>query len=1042
MNFATWSIRNPIPSILLFLMLSVAGFIGFHELPVQNLPDVDLPTVNVTLSQPGAAPAQLETEVARKVENSLATLSGLKHLRTSITDGQVAIAVEFVLEKNLSDALIETKDAVDRIRSDLPADLLQPGVSAQQVGGEPMLTYAVAAPKMSEEALSWTVDDKVAKAVLSVPGVGKFERVGGVDRQIRVELDPARLAAMGATAADVSRALRTVEQESSGGRGQLGQAEQAIRTIATARQAGDIAALPIVLADGRRFYLSQVANVVDDHAERSQIALLDGKPVVGFKLYRAKGFDETRIADGVDVALDKLAASKGALHFTAVSGTVGYTREQFEGSMHMLYEGALLAVLVVWWFLRDWRATLISASALPLSILPAFAAMHWLGYSLNTLTLLALSVIVGILVDDAIVEIENIERHARMGKPMLQAAGDAVSEIALAVMATTMTLVVVFMPTAMMKGIAGLFFKQFGWTAVVAVLSSLLVARILTPMMAAYLLKSHPGEVHRPDGALMTRYLGAVRWCLNHRGITLLAACAVFVGSAMLVPMLKTGLIPAPDKGYTAVNIELPPGTSLAGTEATTEAARRALASVKGIASVFSTVGVAGTNGGQTVVGEVRKGALTLILAPRGERASQNDIENAVRPVMAAIPGARFTIGVGGIGEKMSLILASDDAAALQFTGQALERQLRGVPGLANISSTASLERPEIVVRPDARRAAELGVSTAAIGETVRIATNGDFDTQLAKLNLDNRQVPILVRLPDETRRDIDALANLRVHSRQGLVPLASVAQLSVASGPSQIDRYDRRRYVTVNADLGGTSLGDALVAAKALPAVTTMPSTVQLIQTGDAEILQELVEGFGMAVLIGLMCVFCVLTLLFRDFLQPVTILSAIPLSLGGAFVALLLTHSMLSIPSMIGLVMLMGIVTKNSILLVEYAVVGMTERGLSLREALIDACHKRVRPIVMTTLAMIAGMLPIALGLGADASFRQPMAIAVIGGLLTSTALSLLVVPVAFTYVAGLERRLRKLFGWQPAQTDARATAPTGAPAPLHLAADAKQA
>uniref|UniRef100_A0A809DWE1 RND transporter n=1 Tax=Ralstonia solanacearum TaxID=305 RepID=A0A809DWE1_RALSL len=1022
MNFATWSIRNPVPALLLFILLTLAGLYGFRELPIANLPDLDLPTVTISLTQPGAAPAQLETEVARKVENSLATLSGIKHMRTSITDGQVSITLEFILEKKLSDALIETKDAVDRIRSDLPVDLQQPSISAVRIGGEATLLYAIASSRMPEEALSWFVDDTVNKTVLGVPGVGKFERVGGVQRQVRVEVDPVRLAALGATAVDVSRALKTVEQESSGGRGQLGGAEQAVRTIATVRQAEELNRLPLVLSDGRRVNLDQVATVSDAIAERTQIALLDGKPVVGFKIYRAKGFDETRIAAGVAQALGKLQTANPGLSFTKISGTVDYTQEQFEGSMHMLYEGALLAVLVVWWFLRDWRATLISASALPLSILPAFAAMYWLGYSLNTLTLLALAVIVGILVDDAIVEIENIERHSRMGKPIKQAAGEAVTEIALAVMATTMTLVVVFMPTAMMSGVPGLFFKQFGWTAVVAVLSSLLVARVLTPMLAAYLLKPHAGTTEAKDGALMTRYLGWVRWCLAHRRLTLVAAVAIFIGSAALVPLLKTGLIPPSDRGYSSVSVELPPGSSLAATRATTEAARRAMGPIKGIDHVMTMVGDAqAVGGGQTQAGEVRRATMTLVLAPRGERPSQADIETQVRRALINVPGARFSLGVGGPGEKMSLILASEDTAALKATGQALERQLRGVPGLANVTSTASLERPEIVVRPNAQRAAEQGVTTAAIGETVRIATNGDFDAQVAKLNLDNRQVPIQVRIPDAARQDMDVVANLRVHGRNGLVPLASVADIAVESGPSQIDRYDRRRYVTVNADLGGTPLGQALAEAKALPAAQAMPSSVKLIETGDAEIMMELPGGFGMAIVIGLLCVFCVLVLLFHDFFQPLTILSAVPLSLGGAFVALLLSKGMLSIPSMIGLVMLMGIVTKNSILLVEYAVVGIQERGLSLHEALIDACHKRARPIVMTTVAMIAGMLPIALGLGADASFRQPMAIAVIGGLVTSTGLSLLVVPVAFTYVDGLERRVRRFFSGSTAHTGA---------------------
>lgn len=1018
MNFATWSIRNPIPAILLFLLLSIAGILGFRALPVANLPDFDLPAVTILLTQPGAAPAQLETEVARKVEDSLATLSGIKHINTSIIDGQVTINAEFILEKNLSDALIETKDAVDKVRSDLPTDLQQPAISAVRVGGEAALVYAVESSSMNEEALSWFVDDTVNKTVLGVSGIGKFERMGGVQRQVRVEVDPVRLVAVGATATDVSRALKSVEQESSGGRGQVGGNEQAVRTIATVRQAEELNRLPVVLADGRRIHLDQVATVKDTYAERSQIATLDGKPVVGFRIYRAKGFDETRIAVGVTEALRKLQSTDTSLRFTKVSGTVDYTNEQFKGSMNMLYEGALLAVLVVWWFLRDWRATLISASALPLSILPTFAVMHWLGYSLNTLTLLALAVIVGILVDDAIVEIENIERHARTGKPIKQAAGDAVTEIALAVMATTMTLVVVFMPTAMMSGISGLFFKQFGWTAVVAVLSSLLVARILTPMMAAYLLKTHNGYAVSQDGVIMTRYIGWVRWCLSHPRATLTGAAIVFAASIALLPLLETGLMPASDKGYTNINVELPPGSSLATTRSTTEEASKAIANIKGIEHVMTTIGTSQAAGpGQTQAGEVRRATMTLVLSARDTRPSQAIIENHVRTALLNVPGARFSLGSGGVGEKMSLLLSSDDSVALKATAQTLEQQLRDVGSLANITSTASLERPEIVVRPDAQLAAEQGVSTSTIGETVRIATNGDFNAQMAKLNLDNRQVAIQVRIPDASRQDLETVSSLRVHGRNGLIPLSSVANVMVESGPSQIDRYNRHRYVTVTADLGGMPLGQALTTAKALPAIQAMPSSVKLIETGDAEIMMELMGGFGMAIIIGLLCVYCVLVLLFHDFFQPLTILSAIPLSVGGAFIALLLSRGMLSMPSMIGLVMLMGIVTKNSILLVEYAITGMRDRGLSMTEALVDACHKRARPIVMTTVAMVAGMLPIAFGLGADASFRQPMAIAVIGGLITSTALSLLVVPVVYTYVDRLERRVLRWFRHQPA-------------------------
>jgi multidrug efflux pump subunit AcrB len=1012
MNFATWSIRNPIPSIVLFGLLTLAGLWGFKQLAVQDLPDLDLPTVNVNVALPGAAPSQLETEVARKVEDSLASLSGLKHQRTSISDGQVQIGVEFVLEKKLSDALIETKDAVDRVRADLPVDVQEPTVSAVTVANEALMTFAISTPRMNEEALSWFVDDTVAKTLLSVPGVGRFSRVGGVQREVRVEVDPSRLAALGVTAAHVSQALRSVQQEASGGRGQLGSSEQSVRTIATVRQASDLEALPIALGGGQSVRLDQVATVKDTVAERNHAALLDGKSVVGFQIFRAKGYDEILTAEGVTEALERLKSKDPSLSVMPVSSTVEYTHEQFRGSMHMLYEGALLAVLVVWWFLRDWRATLISASALPLSIIPTFAAMYWLDYSLNTVTLLALAVIVGILVDDAIVEIENIVRHLRMGKPVMKAAADAVTEIALAVVATTLALVVVFLPTSFMSGIPGMFFRQFGWTAVIAVLASLVVARLLTPMMAAFLLKNH--EPVDEDTKTMAWYLRAVRWCLAHRKTTLVASTLFFFGSLMIVPLLPAGLIPPQDRGFTLVSVELPPGSSIDSTLATTANVRKAIAGVAGVTNVFEMVGEGQSDPGSglTQAGEVRKGTLTVVLGDRGDRPTQQEIEIAIREKLQQIPGARFSVGGGGgPGEKLSLILTSDNAQALKASAQALERGLRNIPGLSNISSTASLERPEIVIRPNAQRAAERGVTTASIGETVRIATSGDFEERLAKLNLDERQVDIRVRLADADRQDISTFANLRVPSRTGLVPLASVADLSVESGPTQIDRYDRHRFVTVNADLGGTPLGPALTAAQELPAMRDRPSSVQLLETGDAEIMAELFSGFGLAIITGILCVFCVLAVLFKDFIQPVTILSALPLSVGGSFLALLITQAGLNLPSLIGLVMLMGIVTKNSILLVEYTIVGMRDRGLNQIDALLDACHKRARPIIMTTVAMIAGMLPLAIGLGADASFRRPMAIAVIGGLITSTALSLLVVPVVFTYLSGFEERIKRM-------------------------------
>ncbi len=1016
MNFATWSIRHPIPAILLFILLTFAGIWGLNRLPTQDLPDLDLPMVTVTLTQPGAAPEQLETEVARKVEDALSTLSRLRHLRTSITDGMVSIQVEFELEKQLSDALTETKNAVDSVRYDLPTELEEPTVTARQSVGGSVLTYAVSSSRLDERALSWFVDNTLAKNILSVRGVGRFERVGGVQREVLVEVNPVRMAGLGVTAADVSRALRQMQQQSSGGRGQLGGEEQSVRIVATVQQATELTSLPISLPDGRKIQLDQIATVTDGVAEHAQTALLNGQPVVGFSVYRAKGFDEVQIAEKVREKLAEFTKQDPALQLTYISGSIDQTIEQYEGSMAMLYEGAILATLVVWFFLRNGRATLISATALPLSILPAFAAMAWLGYSLNTVTLLALAVVIGILVDDAIVEVENIERHRQMGKPIRQAAEDAVNEIALAVIATTLCLVAVFMPTALMPGIPGMMFRQFGWTAVIAVLASLLVARLLTPMMAVHLLKVEPTK-HQADGRIMQSYMMAVNWCLRNRAVTLFSAALFFAGSVALVPMIPSGFVPASDSGFTTVNIELPPGSALKDTLAVSEAARKSITSVSGIKTVFTSIGEPQQAGPGTVkAGDVRRGKLTVVLVPQEQRPPQTVIERAIRTRLESVAGARFSTNSGGPGEKLQLILSSDNARALKASAQSLERELRGIAQLANVTSTASLERAEIVVRPNLSLASELGVTTAAIAETIRIATSGNFNAQVARLNLDNRQVYIRVRMNEQMRGNLENLANLRVPGRTGLVPLSSIASFSIESGPSQIDRYDRRRYLTVTADLSGMPLSEALSAAMALPSVKGLPSSVSLLQTGDAEIAAETIHGFGMAIVAGLFCVFSVLVLLFKDFFQPLTILSAIPLSIGGAFVALLASNSELNVPSMIGLVMLMGIVTKNSILLVEYAVIGMRHRNLALHDALLDACHKRARPIVMTTVAMVAGMLPIAFGFGSDASFRRPMAMAVIGGLLTSTALSLLVVPIVFTYVHGLERRLKNLMSQRP--------------------------
>ncbi|WFP51571.1 efflux RND transporter permease subunit [Methylomonas sp. EFPC3] len=1016
MNFSAWAIRKPVPSILLFVVLSILGGLGLKQLGKQNFPDIEVPTITVAATLEGVAPAQLETEVARKIEDKIAAIGGVEHVRTTITDGSVSIKVEFNIDKNSEEALNQVRNAVDGARSELPSAMAAPIVSKTTTAGGAILTYVVSAENMDEAALSWFVDNDVSKRLLAVTGVGKVTRTGGVDREVHVDLDPVRMAGLGALVSEVATQLKKVQQDASGGRGDIGGGVQAVRTLGRVATAGELRNLDIPLANGSHIKLDQIADISDTIAERSTYATLDGKPVVGFDIVRNKGTSEVTVAEAVRAALAEFAAAHPQVQIREAFDTVQPVEDNFTGSMHLLYEGAFLAVIVVWWFLRDWRATLVAAVALPLSILPTFAAMWYFGFSLNILSLLALALVVGILVDDAIVEIENIVRHLRMGKTPLQAAMDAADEIGFAVIATTFTLVAVFLPTAFMGGVAGKFFRQFGVTAAAAVLASLLVARLLTPMMAAYLLQPHP-ERDSGDSAVMRIYLRAVEWCLSHR-ITVGVGVVVFVvGSLSLMPLLPKGFVPAADNSQTKVALELPPGSSLAQTRRVAVEAERRLRDLPDVIQVFTAAGVSSSGGGgadaATTNYEVRKATLTLSLRDRAERPyKQAAVEAAIREQLADLPGVRVTVGAGGSGEKLQLTLASDDPQALRRAADAVELELRQLRGLGNITSSASLQRPEIQITPDFGKAAELGVTVEALADVVRVASYGDYSNVMAKLNLPQRQIPIRVRLAESVRRSLDEIGQLRVAGRGGSVSLATLADIRLAGGLQQIDRLDRMRNTTFDIELGERAVGDVLAEAMQLPTLQNLPAGVRTIESGDAQRMNELFGSFGGAMAIGVLCIYVVLVLLFGDFSQPLTILGALPLSLGGAFLALLMTGGSFAMPSVIGLLMLMGVVTKNSILLVEYAMIARREHGLSRLDAVIDSCRKRVQPILMTTIAMGAGMLPIALGLGADPSFRAPMAITVIGGLLTSTALSLVIIPVAYTAIDDLLSVARRLF------------------------------
>ncbi len=1008
LDISAWSIRNPTPAILLFILLATTGLLALRAIKIQNFPDIDFPMVNVIATLPGASPAQLETDVVRKIENSLATLQGVKHIQSTLTRGSAKLTVEFRLETPTQQAVDDVRDAVARVRGDLPAALRDPVIKRVELADSSILTYTISAVRLDDEALSWLIDDDISRTLLGVPGVGAVTRIGGVTREIRINLDPARLLALNATAADISRRLRDMQQDAAGGRTDAGGVELSVRIIATVQTAAELGELEVTLSDGRRLRLDQVASIEDTVAEPRSLALLNGAPVVGFEVVRARGAGEIEVAAGVRAALEKLRAEHPEITITEVLNFVDPVVENFNGSIWLLFEGAVLSVLVVWLFLRDWRATCISAVALPLSVIPTFAVMYALDFSFNVVTLLSLSLVIGILVDDAIVEVENIQRHLLLGKTPYQASMEAADEIGLAVIATTFTLIAVFLPTAFMQGTVGKFFKQFGWTAATAVFFSLVVARMLTPMMSAYLLHAKPPRSH-PEPRWVLVYLVWARWCLLHRRSVAACAAAFFGAGLVLANALPGTFMPPDDDSYTQVTLTLPPGSMLRDTLTYAERARRVLERNAHVKTIFTTVGHASNgdagppNAASVSVGNVSTAVLTIQLTHRTTRPGlhKHQIEAQMREALAVLPGVRVMVGMGGGRDNYVLVLASDEGRVLAQHALEVERELRTIPGIGAVTSTASLTQPELTVRPDFARAADLGVTSAALAETLRIATVGDYDQEVAKLNLSERQVSVLVRLTDAARDDLATLKRLPVPGARGPVALENVADLKIGSGPTEIARFDRQRNVNFELELNGQDLGVVAQAARALPSLQKLPPSVMQTTNGDAEELGELTSGFALAMLTGVLCIYVVLVLLLRGFVQPVTILVALVLAIPGASFALFVTGSALSMPSLIGLIMLMGIASKNSILLVDYIIIARRDFGLNRWDASLDACRKRVRPIVMTTIAMGLGMLPIALGLGADPSFRAPLAIVVIGGLITSTFLSLLVVPVVYSYI-----------------------------------------
>ncbi|WP_279478930.1 efflux RND transporter permease subunit [Aureimonas sp. SK2] len=1097
-NISAWAIRNPVPPILLFVVLLALGIISFLTLPITRFPNIDVPVVSVTILEQGSAPSEMETQITKRVEDAVAGVSGIKHITSTITDGQSVTAAEFRLEINTDRAVNDVKDAIAKIRGDLPRTIEEPIIQRVEVENQSIVTYAASSPGKTPEQLSWFVDDTVIRALQGLKGVGRVDRMGGVEREIQVRLDPDRLAALGITAAGVNAQLRSTNVDLSGGRGEFGGQEQAIRTLSSAPTVTGLASTRIALPGGREVRLDELGAVLDRWEEPRSFARLNGEPVVAFSIYRAKGASDTTVASAVEKRVEELGAQHPDVRFSRIDDSVTYTYGNFESAMETLAEGAALAVIVVLLFLRDWRATIVAAITLPLAAIPTFWAMSMLGFSLNLVSLLAITLVTGILVDDAIVEIENIERHMAMGKKPYRAAMEAADEIGLAVIAITMTIIAVFAPVSFMGGVAGQYFKQFGLTVAVAVFFSLLVARLITPMLAAYFFRAprhkgpgfgrllkryllrvlplaglaigavfglaalpeatgagnglaravqpylaslppvswdaagrlaveilagslilsallaylnrpHPAEHH--DGPLMRAYTGFLGMTVRWRWVTLAAGIGLFALSIHSIQYLPTGFIPKEDASRIVVSLELPPGATLETTRRITD---QAAASVRELPEVRSVLVIGGASPTGTL--EVRRAAMTVALTRKFERTrSQADLEPVITAKLQAIPDLR-SFFVNDRGEReLSVGILGQDGKAVSEAASKLEAEMRRDPIFANPSAMASFDRPEIRIRPRLDEASDLGIAPDAISQTVRVATIGDLGANLAKFNAGTRQIPIRVQLSEDARKDLSTVSSLRVNTGSGAsVPLEAIADIDFGQGPSTIERYDRERLVKVGTSMApGHEIGEGSEHIMASDAVKTMPPGVRLQQVGDAEIQGEVFAGFASAMGAGIMMVLVVLILLFGSVFLPITILASLPLSVGGVVGGLLLTQNAISMPVVIGILMLMGIVTKNSIMLVDFAV-EQEKHGMSQRDAIIDAGRKRARPIIMTTLAMAAGMVPAAMATGEGGEFRAPMAIAVIGGLLVSTLLSLIFIPSLYTLMDDLSHVTGRLFRW----------------------------
>ena len=1026
MKLADVSIEKPVFATMMILALVVLGLFSYLKLNIDQFPDVDFPYVTATTVLPGAGPEQIETDVTKKIEDAVNTIGGLDHITSISQEGVSLVIIQFKLEVEGKQAAQDVREKIAAIRADLPTDIEDPVIQRIDPASQPIFTLTVSGERSEKEITTYT-KNVIKKRLENVPGVGRVDLVGGAEREIQIEVDAARLRAYGLSIQDVIQSVSEANVEIPAGNLVQGSRQLLLRTMGKYTSVGEFNRVIVATPRGKVVHLSEVAQVIDGVKEQQSLSRMNGSNAAGLNILRQSGSNTVRVADAIKQQLQRIEKElPGDIHITIARDNSTFIRDSVDDVIFNILYGGLLAVIVVYLFLANLRSTIISAIALPTSIIASFIMMYALNFTLNIISLLALSLAVGLLIDDAIVVIENIYRHMQQGETPIEAAKAATAEIGLAVMATTFTIVAVFVPVAFMPGIVGRFFYQFGITVSVSVLVSLFVAFTLTPMLSSRWLTDADEELSK-EGSLLRkslyyfnhsfellskRYQIAIAWSLFHRKTVVLGAVAVFISSFFLMRFLGTSFFPSSDQSEFTISVNAAPGSSLDQTGHICSTIENV---VRKRPEVIMTLTTIGAGNDPVTLGNV----LVKLLKKNERKKGVEEIIDELRAELRNVPGAnlgfRTQAGVGGNTKPVIMSVRGNDMTTLTKLGDDVEQIVRRTPGAVDIENSLETSKPEVRIRIDREKASDLGINVGLIATTARSMVDGYVAT---KFQEGEEQYDVRVRLSKGDRTTLENVNDLTVKSNKDvgdnqklLIPIRYVADIRQGSGPSKINRFDRQREVRIDANLSGRLLGEVLADIQKETRALTIPPGYAVGVTGQGEMQAESFGNIFLSLALAIVFVYIVLAAQFESFSYPFAIMLALPMSLIGAVFALLVFKSALSMMSLIGIIMLMGLVTKNGILLVDYANV-LRDRGLERSAALVKAGATRLRPILMTTFAMVFGMIPVAFSLGEGSEFRSPMGQAVIGGLITSTLLTLFIVPVVYSVIDDFS--FRRAFGF----------------------------